>query len=174
PGLLSAGDPRERVPGPVRALAFDAGGRLTTIGDDQIVRLWGGTKSELEYLGKHETDPEPPAAVDVSFSSDGKRIASAASDNTARLWDANQRRLLNRLSHRNPVTCVCFDPTGKHLATGDAASGVHLWDVDKVKEIRSFKGPGAPAPAGHGVVAVAFGAEGKRLAAAGDRTIKVW
>ncbi|MBI1918524.1 MAG: WD40 repeat domain-containing protein, partial [Planctomycetes bacterium] len=183
PRILAGGDrgTREagpRVSPPVRALAFGAGGRLAAIGDDQIVRFWeDGPKLELENLGKHEADREPPAAVDVSFSSDGKRIASAASDNSVRLWDAKQARLLNQVRHPNLVTCVCFNPSGKQLATGDAVGGVRTWDVadvDKPKEIRSFKGLGAAARAGRGVLAVAFGAEGKRLAAAADRTVKVW
>jgi WD40 repeat protein/serine/threonine protein kinase len=164
-------------PLPVRALAFGPGGRLAMIGDDQMVRFWAGGKPEVEQLGKHDADSAPPAAVDVSFSPDGKRIASAASDKTARLWDVNgaapvragaQEEILPPNSKL--VTCVCFDPSGKHLAMGDNDGGVRLWDVarTKAKEIRSFKGLTG------NVVAVAFGADGKRLAAAADRTVKVW
>ena len=66
----------------------------------------------------------------VSFSPDGKTIASVngdSSDYTVRLWDVatgTQKRILTL----SGGTSVSFSPDGKTIAIGDG-SGVRLWDV---------------------------------------------
>ncbi|MFM6155031.1 MAG: WD40 repeat domain-containing protein, partial [Sphaerospermopsis kisseleviana] len=53
----------------------------------------------------------------VSFSPDGKTIATASSDNTARLWNLQGQMLQEFKGHQNLVWSVSFSPDGKTIAT---------------------------------------------------------
>jgi WD40 repeat protein len=106
----------------------------------------------------------------VAFSPDGRRLASASVDGTARVWDAaDGRELFACRGHDGSVESVAFRPDGKTLATGGADGTVRLWDAASGREVRSLGN------FGDWVSAVAFSADGARLAAGSlDNTIKVW
>ncbi|WP_082801259.1 WD40 repeat domain-containing protein [Herbidospora cretacea] len=53
----------------------------------------------------------------VSFSPDGRRLATADSDRSAWLWDADSRSQLAQLAHDRVVRSVVFSPDGSRLAT---------------------------------------------------------
>ena len=66
----------------------------------------------------------------VSWTRDGKTLASASYDGTVRLWDAASGKLLQTLKdHNRPVYCVAWSPDGKTLASGGADNMVRLWHV---------------------------------------------
>lgn len=65
----------------------------------------------------------------ATFSGDGQRIASAASDKTARLWDAASGAALAVLSHTDQVNFVAFSPDGKHVVTASDDTAAIIWDV---------------------------------------------
>jgi WD40 repeat protein len=85
------------------------------------------------------------------------------------LWRLAHSSLLTLEGHTGSVTCVCFSPDGKRMATGSVDQTVKLWDAATGQEVLSLRGHTAH------VVSVCFSPDGKRLAAAaGDQAVKVW
>ena len=67
----------------------------------------------------------------VTFSPDGKRIATASQDKTAKIWDAaTGRELLTLTGHADRATKVAFSPDGKRLALACLEKrAVKVWDI---------------------------------------------
>ena len=106
----------------------------------------------------------------VAFSPDGKRLATASSDHTAKIWDAdNGQELLTLRGHEGPVFSVAFSPDGKRLATASNDKTAKIWDAASGKELLAIRAHSSC------VRSVAFSPDGKRLATASfDKTAKIW
>ena len=106
----------------------------------------------------------------VAFSPDGKRLATASADQTAKVWDAaSGKELLTMKGHSGEVTCVAFSPNGKWLATASHDQTVKVWDAANGQESLTLKGHTGV------ITSVAFSADGKRLASASyDKTVILW
>jgi WD40 repeat protein len=66
----------------------------------------------------------------VTFSPDGKRLATTSTDKTARIWDAASGQELRKLTHDGAVTAVALSPDGKRLATTSGNAAL-LWAPEK-------------------------------------------
>jgi WD40 repeat protein len=121
----------------------------------------------------------------VAYSPDGRRLVSASTDGTARVWDARTGRPLLVFRGHPPrpekpghitfsidgsgVNAVAFNPDGKRVASGAWDGTVLLWDPGTGKVERTLKGHKG------GVRQVAFSPDGRRLASAGvDGRVVVW
>src|ERR1700741_572357 len=106
----------------------------------------------------------------VAFSPDGKRLATASWDHTAKVWDVESgKELLALRGHSSGVYGVAFRPDGKRLATASSDHTAKVWDARSGKELLTLRGHS------DSVGGVAYSPDGKHLAtASGDHTAKVW
>ena len=66
----------------------------------------------------------------IALSPDGKRLASASSDNTVKVWDAmSGLEMLILNEHTQGVMSVAYSPDGKWLASASADQTVKVWDT---------------------------------------------
>jgi WD40 repeat protein/transcriptional regulator with XRE-family HTH domain len=107
-----------------------------------------------------------PAAT---FSPDGKRIATASQDKTAKIWDAaTGKELLTLTGHTERVPDVAFSPDGKRLATVSWDKSAKVWDSETGKELMTIQ-------VSEESLTVAFSPDGTQIATGcGNRTAKVW
>lgn len=105
----------------------------------------------------------------VSWSPDGKHLASGSQDQSVRVWDSSSGScIFELLGHSGEVLCVCWSPDSNQLASGSVDRTVCVWDAANGARLRVF--------AGHNdfVWSVRWSADGTRLASgSSDRTALV-
>jgi WD40 repeat protein/uncharacterized caspase-like protein len=119
---------------------------------------------ELNRLEGHNA-----IASSVSFSSDGKIIASGSDDNTVKVWRNDGSLLWTLQGHTASVKAVRFSPDGKILASASFDQTVKLWNTQNGKLIKTLSGHQAQ------ILSVAFSRNGKLLAAStADGNVTLW
>jgi COMPASS component SWD3 len=69
------------------------------------------------------------AISQVRISPDGRWIASASADGTAKIWDAESGAHFDTLvGHMAGVSCLAWAPDSDTLATGSDDKAIRLWD----------------------------------------------
>ena len=130
----------------VWSLAWSPDGEKIAIASrDSTVKLWDLTNNRLStFCSSSDCKKEPNSdkkpkshndrVMSVSFSADGKAIASGSLDNTVRLWKLDENleaRLITTLSgHSNGVYSVSFSPDCKTLVSAGADITIRLWQLD--------------------------------------------
>jgi serine/threonine protein kinase/WD40 repeat protein len=130
-------------PMPMLAVAWSKRGDLLAVGGrDSTIRLLeassGRLKQEIACAG---------FVMDVAFSPDGARLASAESDGLCRVWETSSGRELHRFDvpGKTAVTALAWSPDGTHLSWGARDENIYLADADGGRPLTSWK-------AGHGQV----------------------
>lgn len=106
----------------------------------------------------------------ISFSPDGKLLASGGYDDSIRLWDVTSGALIRTLiGHVDAVYYIVFSPDGKRMATGDNSHMVKLWDVVSGKELFTLTKDNGY------LNSLAFSPDGKLLASGSEYNgIDIW
>lgn len=101
-----------------------AGSDYTSIGGAQI-KIWdAATGAAVRELKGHEF-----FMYAVAWSADGRLLATASADGTARLWDARTGAEVRRLAgHAAPVRDVQFSPDGRLVLTRSQDNAVRLYE----------------------------------------------
>jgi WD40 repeat protein len=79
--------------------------------------------------------------IDIVYSPDGKKIATASADTTAKIWATTTgAELLTLTGHTAELRSVAFSPDGKFLATGSGDNTAKIWDAATGQEILTLPG----------------------------------
>jgi len=157
-------------PNIVRGLAFSPDGGILASGILGGVRLWEVTSHN--ELAKLKTPGS--GALAISFSSDGKVLASGhADDYTVQLWDMVKHQWRATLvGHKGLVDGVALSPDGKILASSSRDQTVKLWNVTTQQELATLEGR---AKRFDSYPVVLFSPDGQLLATAGqDNVVALW
>jgi WD40 repeat protein len=162
--------------GPVTALAFSRDGRRLAVASGATgaageVRLYLADPGALPAAKPLATlAAHRDTIYDLTFSPDGKTLASCGYDRLVRLWDVESGKpRLDLKDHSDAVYGIAFSPDSKLLASGSADRAVKVWDVATGKRLYTL------GESTDWVYAVAWSPDGKYLAAAGvDKSIRIW
>lgn len=104
--------------------------------DARLVPLYNTlAKSYLDMLSNDEIKNRILEGRDeiesISYSPDGKNLASGTKAGTIQIWDtrSGKRRLVLE-GHTGTVNSVAFSPQEKYLASGSADGTVRIWDTE--------------------------------------------
>jgi WD40 repeat protein len=157
---------------PVYSIAFSPDGTHMASRAYEV-KLWDTTDwTELMSLSDPETDKSSLTGnmSFVTFSPDGKRIASAGGlDGQIKIWDITTGQKMSPASrHDRWAHSVSFSPDGRFLASG-GDNHVRIWDGGTGSHVMTLRGHEAP------TFSVSFSPDGKSVVSGGyDGLIKVW
>ncbi|MEX0701437.1 MAG: c-type cytochrome domain-containing protein [Planctomycetales bacterium] len=176
---LSDGKPGHELAGhegEVAGVAFSPDGAQVATVAGKTLRLWSvADGKQLAQLALVE------ASRAVAFDGEGKRLVTADADGVARVWqtpgqggDAEEgaeppKPLAELKGHDKPLTCVAPVPgQPAQVATGSEDGNVKVWGLDNGGQVRTYA-------LGQPVASIAFGGDGKLLAAGGTGgAAKIW
>jgi WD40 repeat protein len=150
----------------VQKIVFSPDGKAIAFPHENTIQLYETHPLRLiRVLRGHAS-----AVNSVSFSADGKILASASSDKTVKLWDRNTGALISTLiGHKGGVASAVFSTDGKVLASASEDFTVKLWNIATGEAQNTFNGHTAL------VYILAFSPDGKSLASgSADHTVRVW
>jgi WD40 repeat protein len=107
----------------------------------------------------------------VTFSPDGKRVASGDDDGQVYVWDAaTGARLAACQGHASKIFSLAFRPDGARLVSTSADGSVRQWDPATGKEVE----PPFDRHIGD-VLSASYSPDGEWIASGGtDRTVRLW
>jgi WD40 repeat protein len=111
----------------VNCLAWTAK-TLISGSDDESIRTWNTTTwQQIAVLMGHTG-----YVFSIAISPNGRILASASGDMTARLWNLEINQLVGLLEHGYQVWPTSFSTDGKLLATGCVSGNAYTWDISAI------------------------------------------
>jgi WD40 repeat protein len=165
-------------------LAAEANSVKLNNGDPNLVALLSIQSLKMQYtpsgdamLTSLRSLQIPPRVLDghtsqvteIDISRDGKYLATASDDMTARVWDLATGETIHIFSgHTDAVTSVAFSPDGKYLVTTSGDHTARLWNINSGKREMLFSVPA-------GIYALAFSPDGQHIITAGlESEARIW
>ncbi|GMF38887.1 unnamed protein product [[Candida] boidinii] len=141
--------------------------RMVTASDDFTMYLWEPTKSNKPIC---RMTGHQKLVNHVSFSPDGRYIASASFDNSIKLWDGRDGKFIATFrGHVAPVYQVSWSSDCRLIVSGSKDTTLKVWDVKTRKLMVDLPGHKDE------VYAVDWSVDGKRVASGGkDKMVRIW
>ena len=147
------------------------------------IQLWDIATEQLLFTVKKQTENIEA----LTFSPNGKVLASAEASSGIRLWDVESGTLLGTLKAAPSSKVLAFSPDSRLLATGNSEGTVQLWNIHAGstpsalrrvwntalarKPIRTFEGDAGNTE----LKAIAFSPDGKKIVSANsDGILRLW
>ncbi len=123
-----AGSHPQRAP----ILAIEALNVTLKQGEPRVPAAEQALRNVMRQTGGYNLTGHNKRISALAFSPDGRWLATASDDHTARLWDAGNPQAAPVLlpGHTARVMAVAFSPNSQWLATGSEDTTVQLWNVD--------------------------------------------
>jgi WD40 repeat protein len=105
----------------------------------------------------------------LAFSPDNSKILSGSTDGTAKLWDIQNKKLIQTFKEDDVISSVAFSPNGENIITGSWSNNATLWNTTSGEKIRRFLGHTDR------VNCLAFSPDGSQIiTGSDDNTVKLW
>ncbi len=157
-----------QAPATLNSIVFNPAGNILATSYIFNVDLWqvsnSGKLSKLHNLQKHKN-----IVRSVTFSADGKTLASGSDDQTMNLWEVATGKELGMLpKHTRRINVVAFSPKDNNILAFSSRldTSIKVWDIDENKEISNFKGHEGRG----GILSLAFSPDGETLASSDHHT----
>ncbi|TID23947.1 hypothetical protein CANINC_003108 [Pichia inconspicua] len=141
--------------------------RLVTASDDFTMFLWEPTKSNKPVC---RMTGHQKLVNHVSFSPDGRYVASASFDNSIKLWDGRDGKFIATFrGHVAPVYQTSWSSDNRLLVSCSKDTTLKVWDVKTRKLMSDLPGHLDE------IYTVDWSVDGKRVASGGkDKTVRIW
>jgi WD40 repeat protein len=165
----------------VRRIKLERAGKIRAVGfapackaiaasfdDDRTLALWDTNTGRA--IRRVETSED--GAFHISFSSDGRTIATTGFAGAVSLWQAPTLHLLRRsIASPRSLICVAFSPGGDAICAGGSDGGILLMRLESGKIQRSPR----LAAMDKSTLSVAFSADGRLACYSGeDGFVRIW
>jgi len=128
--------------------------------------VWVWAYQTLHRVWQAHTDIVPF----LSFSPDGRRLASGSYDGMVKVWDVERGALLWSGSHTSNISGLAYSPDGNIVASGGRDATVRLWDAQTGTLLETL-----PHPQAVFSIACTWSPDGRLLACSGsDGQIRLW
>jgi WD40 repeat protein len=149
---------------PVHQIVFSPDSKLLAGATEYGARIWDAAtgKEVLSFSGHGQG----VGNNGITFSPDGKWVATSGDDATIQVWDAQSGQVIFKLTgHTGPTFGVAFSPDGRSLATSSVDRTIKIWQLpaaggEVTEPLTLYGNTGA-------VYRIAFSPDGTRLASAG-------
>lgn len=161
----------------VACIVYSADGKTVGWGgNSDQVKLWDMVAGQERIILKEQSPLSYGLAFSswyrscLTFSADGKSLATAGGAGTVHLWDLKSGLEETTLhGHRTYVTKVTLAPDGRTVASPSGDMTIRLWDAATGKERSVLQGHT------NVVHSLSFAPDGKKLASASDdSTVRIW